>query len=55
MSILTHRFVGSESLQPVVVVLMQTALVVVNEHRRRDVHRVAQSQPITTTLHGPCF
>jgi hypothetical protein len=37
---------GSELLQPLLVVLVQSRFVVVDEHAGRDVHRVAQHQAL---------
>src|SRR5579883_519851 len=42
--VLGCRLVRRELLQPPIIVLVQAALVIVNEHRRRDVHGVDQHQ-----------
>ena len=43
--VLRVRLLGREFLQPFLVVAVQAALVVVDEHRRRDMHGVDQHQP----------
>jgi hypothetical protein len=40
------RLVGGQFFQPVVVILVQAAFVVVDEHRRGDVHGVDQDQSL---------
>jgi len=44
-----NRFVGGQLFQPALVILVQAALVVVDEDRGRDVHGVYQS--VTTTIY----
>ena len=44
------RLVGRELFEPLVVVLVQAALVVVDEHAGRDVHGVHQHSPSRTPL-----
>ena len=43
---LGRRVEGGQLLQPALVVFVQPRLVVVDEHARRDVHRVAQKDPL---------
>ena len=42
--VLRQRLVRRQLLQPLLVILVQAPLVVVDEHRRGDVHRVHQHQ-----------
>ena len=46
MVVLIDRFVGRQFLKPNFVVVMQAALVVVDEYGRGDVHRVAEAEPL---------
>ena len=48
-TIMTHRFMGGELLEPVVVVLDEAGFVVVDVHARRDVHGVHQDQSLRDT------
>ena len=42
MTVLTHRFVRSQALQPLFIVVVQARFVIVDEDRGSDVHGVAQ-------------
>lgn len=46
-AILVDRPVRGEPLQPLRVILVQTSLVVVDEHRSGDVHGIDQNQPFS--------
>src|SRR5262249_33292527 len=39
-----HRLVRGELLQPLLVILVQSAFVVVDEDRRRDMHRIHENE-----------
>ncbi len=43
-AVLRHRGMGGQSLQPEVIVVVQARFIVIDEDRRRDVHRVAEKQ-----------
>src|SRR5687767_6858116 len=47
--ITTNRFMWRDLLEPRFIVAMQPAFIVVNEHRRRDVHRIHQHQTLLNT------
>jgi hypothetical protein len=46
MLILTDRGVGSKALEPNLIVVVQPGLIIINEHRGRNVHGVHQHQPL---------
>ncbi|KJU81802.1 hypothetical protein MBAV_006006 [Candidatus Magnetobacterium bavaricum] len=60
MLILRHRLVRGQLLKPPFVVVVQPRLVIVDKHRRRDVHRINQHQTLLyttltqTPLHVRC-
>ena len=52
--VMADRLMRSELLQPNLVVMVQAAFVVVDEHRRRAVHGVDQAQPRITS-YNVCY
>lgn len=48
----TQRFVGSQLFQPAIKILMQTALIVVDKNRGRDVHGIDQAEPLSNGTFG---